>query len=188
MNTYNPNSMALMSAPTATYAPTVKETEELFQPVKNMPLQTLPVYQHLDRLLRKHKMYNDVLEGRSKSRGIGKPFEVDELVIEQFADQHLPSGSGIDAGTKVIIHECNIRQIVLTCGYHSMDPDNGMYNGWVHFEFKLKASFTPPFRMLTIMSNDSMDDDEYEFQCDGHKEYVDDTMYNALIVEVSCRS
>lgn len=52
----------------------------------------------------------------------------------------LPSGSGIDAGTKVDIARSKPNRIVLTFGYHHMD-ENGYYDGWTEH----KAIITPCF-------------------------------------------
>ena len=41
----------------------------------------------------------------------------------------LPSGSGIDCGTRIEIDICRPEKLVFTLGFHHMN-DGGMYDGW----------------------------------------------------------
>ncbi len=43
-------------------------------------------------------------------------------------ERRLPSGAGIDNGTKIDVSKCKRNKIVLTCGYHNMN-ENGFYDG-----------------------------------------------------------
>lgn len=54
--------------------------------------------------------------------------------------KELPSGSGIDNGTKIIMDECDITRIVLICDYHHMNQD-GFYDGWTHHRIVAKPTF-----------------------------------------------
>jgi hypothetical protein len=42
---------------------------------------------------------------------------------------HLPSGGGFDAGTKIDLDKSNGDKLVFTTSFHHMD-ENGMYDGW----------------------------------------------------------
>lgn len=59
--------------------------------------------------------------------------------IEQTC-KNLPSGSGIDAGTKISMQESKPNKIVFAFSFHHMD-EKGSYDGWTDH----KAIFTPSF-------------------------------------------
>ena len=54
--------------------------------------------------------------------------------------KNLPSGSGIDSGTKLNMQESSKNKIVFNFSFHHMD-ENGSYDGWTDH----KAIFTPSF-------------------------------------------
>jgi hypothetical protein len=67
--------------------------------------------------------------------------------IEEIAREKLPSGSGIDGGTKIDVKASNVgtvhkgpEKIVLTAGYHHMD-ENGFYSGWTNHTITVSPSF-----------------------------------------------
>lgn len=49
--------------------------------------------------------------------------------IEAFARENLPSGSGIDAGSKVDLASSTADRLVIEAPYHAMNGD-GFYVGW----------------------------------------------------------
>lgn len=51
----------------------------------------------------------------------------------------LPSGSGIDNGTKLV--EITDEKIVLSCGFHHMN-DQGSYDGWTEHTITIRPRFT----------------------------------------------
>lgn len=73
----------------------------------------------------------------------------------------LPSGSGIDNGTKIDVDASRTDRIVLTFGFHYMDP-NGYYAGWGDF----KAIIRPAFHgiELTIKGRDRQGIKDYLYQ------------------------
>jgi len=59
--------------------------------------------------------------------------------IEQIARDLLPSGSGIDAGTKIDIDASAPNKIVLWVEYHHMNGA-GSYNGWTGHRITIRPS------------------------------------------------
>jgi len=53
---------------------------------------------------------------------------------------HLPSGSGIDAGTKLEWDSSKPNCIRFSCGYHHMN-DAGYYDGWTHHMIIVTPTF-----------------------------------------------
>lgn len=51
----------------------------------------------------------------------------------------LPSGSGIDCGTKILLDECREDKIVLLCEFHHMN-ENGFYDGWTEHKIIITPS------------------------------------------------
>jgi hypothetical protein len=52
----------------------------------------------------------------------------------------LPSGSGIDCGTKLSEDECTATKIVLLTSFHHMN-DSGYYDGWTEHKIIITPSF-----------------------------------------------
>lgn len=53
--------------------------------------------------------------------------------------RNLPSGSGIDEGTKIDLDASTPEKIVLIVNFHHMDT-NGFYSGWTGHKITVKAS------------------------------------------------
>ena len=86
----------------------------------------------------------------------------------------LPSGSGIDNGTKLDIDSCKPGKLVFTLGYHHMN-DVGMYDGWTEHVLTVTPSF-----------------DGIELRFSGRnrndiKDYLHDTYYFALTQEIELK-
>jgi len=64
--------------------------------------------------------------------------EKHENSIDRFNDM-LPSGCGIDTGTKIDLDNSGRDKIVLYSSYHVMD-ENGFYTHWIDFDVTVKAS------------------------------------------------
>lgn len=54
--------------------------------------------------------------------------------------KYLPSGAGIDSGTKIDLDHSTGDRIVFTTSYHHMDQ-NGMYDGWTEHTVTVRPSF-----------------------------------------------
>lgn len=81
--------------------------------------------------------------------------------------KHLPSGSGIDSGTKLDWDRSSEKRVIFTLGFHHMD-EHGFYAGWTEHT----AIVTPSF-------------DGFDLKITGKdrnqvKEYLYDTYYHAL--------
>jgi len=59
--------------------------------------------------------------------------------LEWIARNVLPSGSGIDSGTKIDLDRSTEEKIVLTCGYHHMN-EGGYYAGWTEHTITVRPS------------------------------------------------
>ena len=64
--------------------------------------------------------------------------------IEQLVDM-LPSGSGIDNGTKIDLEASHAGKVVLYAPFHHMD-ENGFYDGWTEHIITV----TPSFRGINL--------------------------------------
>lgn len=52
----------------------------------------------------------------------------------------LPSGSGIDAGMKLLTDDCTDKKIIFSFGYHHMN-ENGFYDGWTEHRLIITPAF-----------------------------------------------
>ena len=64
----------------------------------------------------------------------------------------LPSGSGIDNGTKLCIEESKPNRLVFSFGYHHMN-DGGMYDGWTEHTLVVTPSLMSRFDLRITGSN-----------------------------------
>lgn len=99
---------------------------------------------------------------------------------EEWADKHestivsiindLPSGSGIDCGTKIDLDHSNINKVVLLVSFHHMD-DMGGYDGWTDHKIIATPSFIGGFdlRITGINKNNIKEylSDIYSFALDA---------------------
>ena len=92
-----------------------------------------------------------------------------EKLIE--LEKSLPSGSGIDCGTKIDTRDLKANQFKLTVSFHHMD-ENGFYDGWTDHVITVRPSFGG--LDLTISGKNKND----------IKEYLLDTYYYALTKEI----
>lgn len=75
---------------------------------------------------------------------------------------HLPSGSGIDAGTDLDMELSRPNRIVFTFGFHFLD-ENGMYDGWEDYTLTIKPDLMNGFDMKIQGPNrDGIKDHLYE--------------------------
>lgn len=104
-----------------------------------------------------------VLTMLAKLIASNKTEEADDLVHE-----YMPSGSGIDMGTKIVWERTTAKRIVLSAPFHHMD-EHGFYDGWTDHNIII----TPRF------------DGDFDLQVTGRnrnqiKEYLGDTFHYAL--------
>jgi hypothetical protein len=96
-----------------------------------------------------------------------------ESQIEELCKNHLPSGSGIDCGTKFDFDSSRPERLVFICEYHHMD-EWGSYDGWTTHSVILTPSLSFGFS-LRITGRDR----------NQIKEYLADTYYEAFNEEVA---
>jgi hypothetical protein len=98
--------------------------------------------------------------------------------IRQIEREELPSGSGIDSGTKVDMAQSDGRtKIVLTTAYHHMD-ENGMYAGWTHHRVVIVADLLFGFSLrITGKDHNQIKDYLHDvFSTALSEEYADATV------------
>jgi hypothetical protein len=98
-------------------------------------------------------------------------YEASLRALEEF----LPSGSGVDCGTKIDL-DASLRRpgkIALTLSYHHMNED-GFYDGWTEHAVTVCPSLTSGF-VLTISGRDR----------NGIKEYLHELLADSLHQEIA---
>lgn len=90
-----------------------------------------------------------------------------ETLLSSIERNCLPSGSGIDRGTKIDFDRSNGGRIVLNFSFHHMN-DGGYYDGWTDHS----AIITPAFEGFDIRITGRNQNDV--------KEYLSDLFHNAL--------
>lgn len=92
-----------------------------------------------------------------------------EKLIE--LEKNLPSGSGIDCGTKIDTRDLKANQFKLTLSFHHMD-ENGFYDGWTDHVITVRPSFDGIDLTISGKNKNMI------------KEYLYDLYYNALMAEI----
>lgn len=92
--------------------------------------------------------------------------------IDCIVHDFLPSGSGIDCGTKFDFDASNPDKLVLTFSYHHMN-DGGMYDGWTEHTAIVRPSLVHEF-IVNISGRDR----------NQIKDYLGDLYHEALRQEV----
>lgn len=77
--------------------------------------------------------------------------EIHEDTILGIVKNYMPSGSGIDAGTKIDLDNSTGKRIVLTFGFHHMTE--GMYDGWTEHKAIVVPSLVHDFELRITGSN-----------------------------------
>ena len=89
-------------------------------------------------------------------------------VLERLAREHMPSGSGVDNGTRFNVEESRPDRLVFEFGYHHMDSA-GCYDGWTQHKAIVRPSLVHGFT-LQITGRDKRD----------VKDYLGDLFHDAL--------
>ena len=92
--------------------------------------------------------------------------------IEQLVKDMMPSGSGIDSGTKLDFDASTDGKLVFTFGFHHM-TDGGYYDGWTEH----KAIVTPDLAFSMKLKITGRDRNQI-------KEYLHETYHYALTREI----
>lgn len=88
--------------------------------------------------------------------------------------EYMPSGSGFDAGTELVIDVCDASTLVFKTAFHHMD-EHGGYDGWSEHKVKVVAEFGGLDVMVTGRDRNDI------------KEYIGETFYQALRQEIAYR-
>lgn len=88
--------------------------------------------------------------------------------LEQIAKDILPSGSGIDCGTKIDLAASDSNKLVLLASYHHMN-ECGMYDGWTEHSIIVTPDLVFGFNLKITGRNRN-----------GIKEYLNDVYHTAL--------
>lgn len=78
----------------------------------------------------------------------------------------LPSGSGIDMGTKLDLDSSSPKKLVLLVDFHHMD-ENGYYDSWVEYKVIVKPSLQFDFT-LKVTGKDKNCIKEYLYELYNH--------------------
>lgn len=112
-----------------------------------------PVYQELASLV----------DARLRCIATGNKFaEQHEERILSICKEQLPSGSGIDCGTKIDLDNSTGDKLVFEVAFHHMD-ENGYYNGWSSHVVTVKASLQFDIE-LAISGHDRNEIKEYLYE------------------------
>ena len=93
---------------------------------------TRPLYREIASILQ-------AIANCRKDGGNAEWLERHEETLKDLLDL-LPSGSGIDCGTKLDRDACKPGKLVFTLGYHHMH-ESGMYDGWTEHTLVVTPSF-----------------------------------------------
>lgn len=98
-----------------------------------------------------------------------------EETLEHLCKEHLPSGSGFDAGTELAEDECIqgglVTKLVFITEFHHMD-DHGVYDGWTSHTVKVTPDWCGFHLAVTGRDRNQI------------KDFISDTFHNCLMLEV----
>lgn len=75
-----------------------------------------------------------------KTSGNGEWQERHRIRLVELVDRYLPSGSGIDSGTKLDRDKTTAQKLVFAMNFHHMN-DGGYYDGWTEHELTVIPTF-----------------------------------------------
>lgn len=86
--------------------------------------------------------------------------------------RYLPSGSGFDLGTQILLSVSNSSRIVLMISFHHMD-EHGGYDGWTHHRVTVRPDLLTGIS-ITVSGRNRND----------IKDYIADTLWHCLTQEI----
>lgn len=124
----------------------------------------MKLYQRLASLVqaRHNCLVSDNVEWRDKH----------EETILNLVKEHMPSGSGWDCGTEILLSASTGEKLVFKGSYHHMDQHGG-YNGWTEHHLAITPSLANGFDLKVSGRNRN-----------DIKEHLSDLFYHALETEV----
>lgn len=135
--------------------------------------QALPLYQALARRLIASRNCWEKVESGDNWQHWRDMAQMHESAIEKLCADHLPHGSGFDAGVKFNMEESRPDRLILAADFHHMD-DNGFYCGWTEHRVIVRACLAFGFTLRITGVNRR-----------GIKDYITDTFYSAMSAIVS---
>ena len=98
-------------------------------------MKTAPLYIALATLCQRY-------HNTARQFALGNPSMAEHCMEEahRLVREHMPSGSGFDAGTELVIDVCDSSCLVFKTAFHHMD-EHGGYDGWTEHKVKVTAEF-----------------------------------------------
>ena len=96
--------------------------------------------------------------------------------VDDIANNHLPSGSGIDCGCQIDHEESTPDELVIHVPYHHMSGC-GYYVGWSHSTIHVKRIPGQPYVDMETHTTWGSVPEECRW---NHKDYLEETIYCAL--------
>ena len=100
-----------------------------------------------------------------------------EDALQRIERTLLPSGSGFDAGTKIV--SVGYEKIVLESAYHLLDSD-GYYRQWIDFKIVVKPALFGEITVKAVGKFAAIEKTSYGY---GTRDYIEETFYNVLTTE-----
>ena len=124
------------------------------------------------------KLYQQLATSLQAMRNCEKSGNAEWLVkhrdnIDQIVRDHMPSGSGVDAGTAMWIDDSTPNKLLFRLSFHHMNVD-GYYAGWTDHTVTVTADLAAGFD-LKISGRDR----------EGIKEYLAELFHSALSQELA---
>lgn len=108
--------------------------------------------------------------------------------IEELVKQHMPHGSGFDAGTKIDFDASHAEKLVFTTGFHHMN-DGGYYDGWTEHTITVTPSLSNEFNLrITGRNRNDIKELMYEYFRDSLREDVTYDLYLSRFPELAISS
>ena len=99
--------------------------------------------------------------------------------LEGYETEQLPSGSGIDCGTKINLDESTGERLVMTLSYHHMN-ESGMYDGWSEIQIVVAPSLIHDISLDITAIDAAQPEEDMELLFD----YLGD-LYQSALTEVA---
>jgi hypothetical protein len=93
--------------------------------------------------------------------------------LDAMLKEHLPSGSGLDAGVKLAKDECKSNKLVFNTSFHHMN-EHGVYAGWTDHQVVV----TPSLEYGAVLKISGIDRN-------GIKDYLADLFHQVMFVQVN---
>jgi hypothetical protein len=89
-----------------------------------------------------------------------------EYEVERLVNEHLPSGGGFDAGTKLDWGRSTSEKLVFTTAFHHMNA-HGFYDGWTDHVIVVKPSLVHGF-VVDVKGRNRNDIKDFAIDCFNH--------------------